>query len=72
MKKKLRTIQPPHPSEKFTLEEAMEAWGRVEARASSRPARRSGSAAAHSAKTLVLKPSSPPRARVAAERDAAP
>lgn len=60
MKKKLRTIQPPHPSEKFTLEEAMEAWGRVEART---PAKQAG---------RVLKPSSPPRTRVAAERDAAP
>jgi hypothetical protein len=62
MKKKLRTIQPPHPSEKFTLEEAMEAWHRVEARA---PARQAG-------RSMALKPSSPPRARVAAERDAAP
>jgi hypothetical protein len=25
-KPRLRTIQPPHPSDKFTLEEAMEAW----------------------------------------------
>jgi hypothetical protein len=27
---KWRTIQPPHPSENITLEEAMEAWRRVE------------------------------------------
>ncbi|HZG43968.1 MAG TPA: hypothetical protein VEY93_13520 [Longimicrobium sp.] len=25
-KPRLRTIQPPHPSDKFTLEEAIEAW----------------------------------------------
>jgi hypothetical protein len=28
---KWRTIQPPHQSEKFTLEEAIEAWRKVEA-----------------------------------------
>jgi hypothetical protein len=33
VKKKLRTIQPPHPSDKFTLEEAMDAWRRVEGKA---------------------------------------
>ena len=25
-KPRLRTIQPPHPTDKFTLEEAIEAW----------------------------------------------
>lgn len=29
-KPRLRTIQPPHPSEKFTLEEAIEAWRRAD------------------------------------------
>jgi hypothetical protein len=38
MKKKWRTIQPPHPSEKFTLEEAMEAWRKVEGKAAERAA----------------------------------
>jgi hypothetical protein len=70
MKRKLRTIQPPHLSEKFTLEEAMEAWRRVEARATASQPRRSRSASARGA--VVLNPSSPARARVAADRDAAP
>jgi hypothetical protein len=29
-KPRLPTIQPPHPSDKFTLEEAIEAWRRVD------------------------------------------
>ena len=35
-KPRMRTIQPPHPSEKFTLEEVMEAWRQVEERLSAR------------------------------------
>jgi hypothetical protein len=35
-KPRLRTIQPPHPSEKFTLEEVMEAWRQVEERLTAR------------------------------------
>lgn len=35
-KPRLRTIQPPHPSEKFTLEEVMEAWRQVEERLAAR------------------------------------
>jgi hypothetical protein len=31
MKKRWRTVQPPRQSERFTLEEAMEAWRKVEA-----------------------------------------
>jgi hypothetical protein len=40
MEKKWRTIQPPHPSENITLEEAMEAWRRVEAKAGKPRSRR--------------------------------
>lgn len=29
-KPRLRTIQPPHPSDKFTIEEAIEAWRRAD------------------------------------------
>lgn len=32
MKKRLRTIQPPHPSERITLEQAIQAWREVEGR----------------------------------------
>jgi hypothetical protein len=39
MKKKWRTLQPPHPSERITLEEAIEAWRKVEARAAERAAK---------------------------------
>jgi hypothetical protein len=35
-KPRLPTIQPPHPSEKFTLEEVMEAWRQVEERLAAR------------------------------------
>ncbi|HEY0025774.1 MAG TPA: hypothetical protein VGB24_22995 [Longimicrobium sp.] len=35
-KPRLRTIQPPHPSDKFTLEEVMEAWRQVEERLAAR------------------------------------
>jgi hypothetical protein len=69
---KWRTIQPPHQSEKFTLEEAIEAWRRVEARAAAKQQRRGKSAAGHLKETAVSKPSPPARARVAADYDEAP
>jgi hypothetical protein len=38
MNKRWRAIQPPHPSENITLEEAMEAWRKVEGK-TARPRR---------------------------------
>jgi hypothetical protein len=32
MEKKWRTLQPPHPSDKFTLKQAIAAWRKVEGR----------------------------------------
>lgn len=43
---KMRTIQPPHPSEKFTLEEARRAWRFVEEEHARRDAARRERAAA--------------------------
>jgi hypothetical protein len=70
MKKKWRTIQPAHESDKFTVEEAMEAWRKVEERA--KQSRRSRTGAGHPKETSIPKASSPARSKVAADRDAAP
>ena len=69
---KWRTVQPPHQSEKFTLEEAIEAWRKVEARAAARKQRRGRSTAGPLKETAVSKPSPPVRAKVAADYDEAP
>lgn len=62
MKKKLRTIQPAHVSEKFTVEEAMAAWRKVEAEAAARPKRARGA-------RVVTPATSGDRAEIAADRE---
>jgi heme-degrading monooxygenase HmoA len=66
MKKRLRTIQPPHQSEKFTLEEAIQAWRKVEAEMAAERAARSRSRSASRA-PVVAKPPAANRAKVAAD-----
>jgi hypothetical protein len=66
MKKQWRTVQPPHQSEKFTLEEAVQAWRKVEAEMAAeraaRSRRRSGSRT-----RVVAKAPAADRSRLAAE-----
>lgn len=64
---KWRTIQPPHQSEKFTLEEARAAWRKVEAEmAAERAARGRGRSASRA--RVVAKAPAGGRARLAADR----
>lgn len=55
---RMRSIQPPHPSEKFTLAEAMRAWRAVDAEHARRAAAR---------RSLPLRVTRGDRPRVAAD-----
>jgi hypothetical protein len=70
MKKKLRTIQPAHESDKFTVEQAMAAWRKVEGKSSDAAVRRPRSRKAPA--SSISTPASPTRAKVAADRDQKP
>jgi hypothetical protein len=65
---KWRTIQPPHPSENFTLEEAMEAWRKVEARMAAEGAKKSRRRPRSSAPVVAKVPSGSSLAAERAER----
>lgn len=67
MEKKWRTIQPPHQSEKFTLEEAMEAWRKVEVEMAAERAAKSRSGS-RSRRPVVAAAPSGGRPKLAAER----
>jgi hypothetical protein len=71
MKKQWRTIQPPHQSEKFTLEEAMEAWRKVEAEMAAERARKSRARAGARTRVVAKAPVGGP-AKLAADRAARP
>ncbi|HYR06444.1 MAG TPA: hypothetical protein VEQ60_01670 [Longimicrobium sp.] len=62
---KWRTVQPPHQSEKFTLEEAIEAWRKVEAEMAEERAEKSR-ARARSRSRAAAKAPADTRPRVAA------
>lgn len=64
-----RTIQPAHESDKITVEEAMEAWRKVEERARQRGRSKSVRATKH---TVLANPAGSARAKVAADHDASP
>lgn len=69
MKKRLRTIQPPHPSDRITLEQAIQAWREVEGRTG--PAEPEPYEAARPRVLRASKPGST-GARVAADRERPP
>lgn len=66
MKKQWRTVQPPHQSEKFTLEEAIQAWRKVEAEMAAERAAKSRRRSVSRA-PVVAKTSASERSMVAAD-----
>jgi hypothetical protein len=71
MRKKLRTVQPPHQSEKFTLEEARAAWRKVEAEMAAERAQKSR-ARSRSRTTVIAKAPAGNCASVAADHAGRP
>jgi hypothetical protein len=67
MKKQWRTVQPPHQSEKFTLEEAIQAWRKVEAEMAAERVGRSRSRSASRTRVVAKTPDAG-RSKVAADR----